>query len=110
MQLALEKCPLSYRGSEIHIYADYSAEVAKKRATVSPVKSALRKAGYQFSLIFPAKLRVIVDGTRHEFNTSGEAASFLENIQNIQPAGLSSLVWPLSRGLLPQGPDSCPSC
>jgi len=86
MQLAREKGPLSHRGSEIHIYGDYSAEVAQMRATFSPVKSALRKAGYQFSLIFPTKLRVIADGTRHEFNTPSEAAASLENIQNIQPA------------------------
>uniref|UniRef100_A0A8D0AZL0 L1 transposable element RRM domain-containing protein n=1 Tax=Sander lucioperca TaxID=283035 RepID=A0A8D0AZL0_SANLU len=79
MQLAREKSPLSYRGSEIHIYADYSAEVAKKRSAFTPVKVQLRAAGYRFSLLFPAKLRVIVDGTRHEFNSPTEAATFLEN-------------------------------
>ena len=36
MQLAREKGLLLYRGSEIHIYADYSTEVARKRATFSP--------------------------------------------------------------------------
>lgn len=79
MQLAREKGPLSYRGSEIHIYADYSADVARKRAAFAPVKIRLRTAGYQFSLRFPAKLRVVADGSRHEFNTPAEVAAFLED-------------------------------
>lgn len=79
MQLAREKGPLSYRGSEIHIYPDYSAEVARKRAAFAPIKTRLRAAGYQFSLRFPAKLRVVTDGSRHEFNTPAEAAAFLED-------------------------------
>lgn len=81
MQLARKKGVLSYRGSEIHVYADYSAEVARKRAIFTPVKAQLRNAEYCFSLLFPAKLQVIVDGTRHEFNTPAEAAAFLENRQ-----------------------------
>jgi len=69
MQLAREKGPLLYRGLEIHIYADYGAEVARKRAALAPVKTRLRTAGYQFSLRFPTKLCVITDGSRHKFNT-----------------------------------------
>ncbi|KAF3856834.1 hypothetical protein F7725_017557 [Dissostichus mawsoni] len=41
MQLAWEKGPLMYRGAEIHIYADYSAEVARKRAAFTPLNSGL---------------------------------------------------------------------
>ena len=81
MQLAREKGPLSYRGSEIHIYPDYSAEVAKKRAAFAPVKAQLRAAGHQFSLRFPAKLRVFADGSRHEFSTPAEVAAFLADRQ-----------------------------
>ncbi|KAL3045290.1 hypothetical protein OYC64_013535 [Pagothenia borchgrevinki] len=78
MQLAREKGPLMYRGAEIHIYADYSAEVARKRAAFTPIKSSLRNAGLAYSLLFPAKLRVVVDGTRHDFNSPAEVAAFLK--------------------------------
>ena len=59
MQLAREKGSLTYRGTEIHVYADYSTEVCRKRAAFTSIKAKLRRAGYQFSLWFPAKLRVI---------------------------------------------------
>ncbi|KAK1893444.1 LINE-1 retrotransposable element ORF1 protein [Dissostichus eleginoides] len=74
MQLAREKGPLMYRGAEIHIYADYSAEVARKRAAFTP-------SSPRFQPPLPAKLRVVVDGTRHEFNSPAEAAAFLERRQ-----------------------------
>lgn len=79
MQLARERGSLDYKGSEIHIYADYSAEVARRRATFAPIKAQLKKDGLRFSLLFPAKLRVTVNGNKHEFNTPSEVAAFLEN-------------------------------
>ena len=79
MQLPRERGSLDYKGSEIHIYADYSAEVARKRAMFTPIKAQLKEDGLRFSLLFPAKLRVIVNGNKHEFNTSPEVAAFLES-------------------------------
>ena len=79
MQLARERGSLDCKGSEIHIYADYSAEVARKRATFAPIKAQLKKEGLRFSLLFPAKLRVTVNGNKHEFNTPSEVAAFLES-------------------------------
>lgn len=37
---------LSFHGSEVHIFPDYSAEVSKKRAAYSTIKSELRSAGF----------------------------------------------------------------
>lgn len=54
------------------------AEVSRKRAAFTPVKAGLRRVGYQFSLCFPAKLRVIAEGSRNESNTPAEAAVFVE--------------------------------
>lgn len=78
MQLARERGSLDYKGSEVHIFGDYSAEVARKRAAFTPIKAQLKKAGLRFSLLFPAKLRVNINGAKHEFNTPVEAAAFLE--------------------------------
>lgn len=47
-------------------------------------KAELRRAGNSFSLHFPAKLRVITDGSRYEFNTPAEGAAFFKDRQ---PAG-----------------------
>ena len=58
MKLAREAGSLSFRGSEIHIYPEYSAEVSKKRATYSTVKSQLRDAGFGYRTFFPARLQV----------------------------------------------------
>lgn len=84
MQLAREKGRLSYKGAEIHIYADYSAEVSRRRAAFTPVKAQLRRAGYSFSLRFPAKLRVIADGSKYEFNSPAEATAFLEGRRAVE--------------------------
>ena len=78
MQLAREKGSFNYSGSEIHIYANYSAEVTKKRATFAPVKAQLKENGISYNLFFPAKLQVIINGNKHEFNTPSEAVAFLE--------------------------------
>ena len=79
MQLAPERCSLDYKGSEICIYADYSAEVARRRATFAPIKAQLKKDGLRFSLLFPAKLQVTVNANKHEFNTPSEVSAFLES-------------------------------
>ena len=43
MQLARERGSLDYKGLEIHIYADYSAEVARRRAMFTPIKAQLKR-------------------------------------------------------------------
>lgn len=78
MELARDKGSLDYNGSEVHIFADYSAEVAKKRAAFAPIKTRLRNDGLHFNVLFPAKLRVNVNGATHDFSSPEEAAAFLD--------------------------------
>ncbi|KAM4036355.1 uncharacterized protein ACNLHF_015277 [Anomaloglossus baeobatrachus] len=42
------------------IYPDYSISVQKLRMTFTGVKRRLREIGVQYSMMFPAKLRVTV--------------------------------------------------
>ena len=80
MKLAREAGRLTFRGSEIHIFNDYSAEVSKKRGEFSAVKSQLRDAGYSYRMFFPHKLQVTDrDGQKTLFQTPGEVATFLQN-------------------------------
>ncbi|KAI3366461.1 hypothetical protein L3Q82_000596 [Scortum barcoo] len=58
LKLPREAGSLSFRGSDIHIYLDYSVEIVKKRAAYFTVKSQLRNAGLAYRMLFPAKLQV----------------------------------------------------
>ncbi|KAJ8002296.1 hypothetical protein DPEC_G00178410 [Dallia pectoralis] len=55
LKLARESGPLSFRGSEVHIYPDYSAEVSRKRAAYYTVKSQLRSGGFGLSDVLPCQ-------------------------------------------------------
>ena len=55
MKLAREAGSLSFRGSEISIYPDYSAEVSKERATYSTVNSQLSNASFRYWMFFHSK-------------------------------------------------------
>lgn len=92
LKLAREAGSLSFRGSEIHIYPDYSAEVSKKRAAYYTVKSQLRNAGFGYRMFFPAKLQVTdKNGQKLLFLSPEEVSAFLKNNrQSIPPTPSTS--------------------
>lgn len=91
LKLAREASCVSFRGSEIHIFPDFSAEVSKRRAAYVPVKSQLKKAGFNYRMLFPAKLQVTdQDGQRHVFVSPEEAKGFVDRLGLDQPDGMSS--------------------
>ena len=76
LKLAREAGSLSFRGSEIHFYPDYSAEVSKKRAAYSQ----LRNAGFGYRMFFPAKLQVTdKNGQKSLFSSPEAVSAFLQN-------------------------------
>lgn len=78
LRLSREKGQLLFRGAKVHFYPDFSAELAKKRATFIPVKGKLREAGMEFALLHPARLRVVHNGTKHFFDSPQEVITFLQ--------------------------------
>lgn len=91
LKLAREMSTVSFRGSEIHIFPDFSAEVSRKRAAYVPVKSQLKKAGFNYRMLFPAKLQVTDrDGQKRVFMSPGEAKSFADGLGPDEPDGVSS--------------------
>lgn len=80
LHLARERGQVLYKGSRIHFYPDVSAEVAKQRSASNQVKAQLRGAGIEFSLLFPARLRINYDGTRHFFDCQQRALEFVKGI------------------------------
>ncbi|KAJ8004223.1 hypothetical protein DPEC_G00156580 [Dallia pectoralis] len=80
LKLARESGPLSFHGSEVHIYPDYSAEVSRKKAAYYTVKSQLRSGGFRYRMFFPAKLQVTDrSGQKLLFSSPEEVSTFLRN-------------------------------
>ncbi|KAJ8395835.1 hypothetical protein AAFF_G00027180 [Aldrovandia affinis] len=80
LKLAREAGLLSFCGTKVHIYLDYSAEVSKKRAAYFTVKLQRRNAGFTYRMFFPAKLQVTnKHGQKLTFPSPGEVSTFLAN-------------------------------
>lgn len=78
LKLSRNKGRLYYKGSPVHIFPDVSPEVGKLRAAFNPVKAKLRAAGINYSLFYPAKLAITMDGIRYTFEHPREAEKFIE--------------------------------
>lgn len=80
--LLLHKPPTAgpYRVDNINVslFPDYTLDVQRHRASFLAVKKALRDEGIQYSLMFPARLQVTLDGKTFFHNDPDEAWSWLE--------------------------------
>lgn len=65
-----------YRGSELRVYPDISAALAKKRAAFNAVKSALYLKGIKFRLLHPARLQVSFQNENLYFDSPQKAQDF----------------------------------
>lgn len=54
----------------VSFFNDYSTAVAKKRKAFDEVKSCLRRKNMDYALLYPAMLRLSVNGKEKRFNTS----------------------------------------
>lgn len=66
------------QGSKISIYPDFSAAVQKQRAKFADVKKRMRAIPIIYSMLYPAKLRVVADGSVHFFESPNMAANWLD--------------------------------
>uniref|UniRef100_A0A671UH91 L1 transposable element RRM domain-containing protein n=1 Tax=Sparus aurata TaxID=8175 RepID=A0A671UH91_SPAAU len=76
----IRKGDLSFQGSRVYIYPDFSAGVLEKRRQFDPVKKKLRELDIKYSLQYPALLRVIYDGTSTLYRTPTEVETFLSKV------------------------------
>lgn len=79
LRLAREKKELSFQGRRIYINPDFSIDLLKRRRQYDDIKKKLREAGKSYSLLYPATLRVIIDGKPKLFRTPGEAYEFFRD-------------------------------
>ncbi|KAJ1100542.1 hypothetical protein NDU88_005624 [Pleurodeles waltl] len=76
--MACEKGPFQVDGGIATFFPDFTLAVQNRRATILEVKRALREEGLRYSLLFPSKLKVILDGNTHFFQEPDEVWALLE--------------------------------
>lgn len=86
LDLGKAKGRLTYKGAQVHIFPNMSLEVSRLRAVSNTVKRKLPDNNITYSLFYPAKLTITMDGTRCTFD-SPHAAKDLFN----QTCGLISI-------------------
>ena len=60
----------------MYIFPDMSLEVSRQRATFNPVNRKLQEANVTYSLFYPARLTISLDGIRHSFGSPEAAEDF----------------------------------
>ncbi|XP_072358164.1 uncharacterized protein [Scyliorhinus torazame] len=61
----------------IRVYQDWSAEVARRRASFNRAKAVLHKKKIKFGMLQPARMWVTYRGRHHYFETADEAWTFI---------------------------------
>ncbi|XP_072362795.1 uncharacterized protein [Scyliorhinus torazame] len=66
-----------WENAVIRVYQDWSAEVARRRASFNRAKAVLHKKKIKFGMLQPARLWVTYQGRHHYFETADEAWTFI---------------------------------
>uniref|UniRef100_A0A8C1NAK6 L1 transposable element RRM domain-containing protein n=1 Tax=Cyprinus carpio TaxID=7962 RepID=A0A8C1NAK6_CYPCA len=72
------KKQFEYNGDRIHIFRDFSAALLSKRCQFDDIKKQLQQHKLEYTLIYPATLRIIFNGKPLLFKTPAEANCFLQ--------------------------------
>lgn len=80
LQLARQQSPLNYKGKVIHIFHNFPAEVMKQRQVFEEVRKRLKDASVRIGFIYPARLRVTLNASCGEKNTSSDSMAFAETL------------------------------
>lgn len=67
-------------GPRISFFNDYSAMVIKKRKAFDDVKKRLQKMKIEYALLYPATLRLTVNGTIKRFASPEDATTFIDSL------------------------------
>lgn len=75
----VNKKQLTHAGRKVYIFPDFNASVAKKRAAFTDVRRRLKERDVQFSLRFPAQLRIDHGNEKLSFNSPRDAQSWIDS-------------------------------
>ncbi|KAJ1155681.1 hypothetical protein NDU88_008410 [Pleurodeles waltl] len=78
LRRAREAGPFRIANGTVTLFPDFTAEAQNKPASYIAVKRALRDEGIQYSLLFPARLRVVTEDRSTFFQTPDEAWQWLK--------------------------------
>lgn len=71
---------LPFQNIKLLLFPDYTMETQRQRRSFDAVKAALRKKGIKYSVLFPAKLRVIDGETARFFTSPKDASAWLDTL------------------------------
>lgn len=69
------------REPKISFFNDFSAEVVRRRRAFDDPKTRLKNLGVSYALLYPATLRVTVDGKQTRFDSPKEAALLARSLE-----------------------------
>lgn len=75
---------ISYQNAKPLLFPDYTVETQKMRRSFDAVKAAMRSKSIKYSILFPAKLRVVDNEVVRLFTNPREAASWLESLPSLK--------------------------
>ena len=81
LQLSRDAGQLTYNGTKVYIFPDWSAETSKRRAAYGPVKDILRSIeGVKYGIRYPSKFWISIrGGSKTSFNSPKEALAFCKD-------------------------------
>lgn len=80
LRAARQAGKLPYRNTNLMMFPDYTVETQRQRRSFDGVKAALRAKGVAYSVLFPAKLRVIDGESVRIFTNPKEAGAWVETL------------------------------
>lgn len=84
-QASRKRKNLSWEGSRLLIFQDYSAEVTRARKEFAPLCSTMIKENRKFALLYPARLRLYDGNTFKEFTSAADADGYLRELREERP-------------------------
>lgn len=85
LRKARQKGEIHFENSKVSIFPDFSLELQKQRATFFEVKRRMREAGIEYSMAYPARLRVEEGGKTMYFSTAEQAKDWMRTVKPSLP-------------------------
>ncbi len=87
LRLARERGDLTYMGARVHVFPDFSTALVHKRHQFDSVRKKLLAADVRYSLLYPCKLRVMVEGKPKLSRSPEEAETLLHDLSRSSSPG-----------------------
>ena len=69
-----------HKGPKVSFFNDYSTTVVRRRKAFDEAKARLRRMKMDYALLYPATLKIMVNGSPKKLYTPEEAAAFIDSL------------------------------